>query len=72
MNELNLIIQEKYSFICHIHKAFFNFYLLSDRTVFKESPPCVTLSVSELNPIPLGLNQLTPVFFFRLFIITTR
>ncbi len=72
MNELNLIIQKKHSFTCYIHKALFNFYQLSDSTVFKESPPCVTLNISEINPIPLGLNQLIPVFFFRLFIITTR
>ncbi len=72
MNELNLIIQKKHSFLCYIHKAFFNFYQLRDRTAFKESPPCVTLSIFEINPIPLGLNQLTPVFFFRWFIITTR
>ncbi len=72
MNELNLIIQKKHSFLCYIHKAFFNFYQLSNRTVFKKSSPRITLSISELNPISLGLNQLTPVFFFRLLIITAR
>lgn len=72
MNELNLIIQKKHSFLCYIHKAFFNFYQLNDRTVFKKSTPCITLRISEINPRPLGLNQLTPIFFFRLFIITTR
>ncbi len=39
MNELNLIVQKKHSFLGYIHKAFFNFYQLSDRTVFKKSPP---------------------------------